>query len=200
MKREPILMLVAGVVFGAVAGFIVTREFYEKKMAAAPPVSQPQVQAQAQGMPGGQPPQFDPDQHKSMMQQTMEKARESKDPKDKVLLANIYYDRGNFEEAAHWYEDALKLDAKDPNVLVDLGVCYKNTNRPAEAISTFDKALALEKDKKEALFNKVVVYGLDLKDKGKASASLKRLKEVSTSSPEWNKKVEELEKEIANTK
>ena len=191
MKKELILMLVAGVVFGAVAAFIVTREIYEKKLAAAPPATQSQAQAQAQGMPGG-PPQFDPDQHNSMIKQFMEKAKEPDNLQAKVMLANIYFDRGNFPEAATWYEASLKLNDKDPNVLVDLGVCYKNTKRPTEALVMFDKALALEKDKKEALFNKVVVYAFDLKDKAKTDAAMKRLKEVAGG----DSKVAELEAEV----
>lgn len=196
MNKESVLMLVAGVVFGAVAGFIVTREVYEKKMASATTAPQAAEQGQGPGMPGGTPPQFDPNQHSSMMQQAIENARKSSEPKDKVLLANIYYDRGNFEEAAKWYEDAVKIDDKDANVLVDLGVCYKNTGRPAEALASFDKALALEKDKKEALFNKVVVYAFDLKDRTKADAVLKRLKEVSGDDP----KVAQLEAEVKKGK
>jgi tetratricopeptide (TPR) repeat protein len=194
MKKEPVLMLVAGVVFGAVAGFIVTREFYEKKSAAALPVAQVHAQPQGQGMPGGQQPPFDPDQHNSMIRQFMEKAKAPGNIQAKVTLANIYYDRGNFPEAATWYEASLSLSDKDPNVLVDLGVCYKNTQRPADALAMFDRALAIEKDKKEALFNKVVVYAFDLKDKDKADAALKRLKEVAGSDPNVAKLETEVKK------
>jgi tetratricopeptide (TPR) repeat protein len=194
MKKEAVLMLVAGVLFGFIAGWII-REQTLKAKAPTGHAAQPQGQtppAGAPGAPGGAPPNFDPKAHETMIQQVIEKARQSNDPKDKVLLANIYYDRGNFEEAIKWYEDALKADDKNVNVLVDLGVCYKNTNHPKEAIASFDKALAIEKDKKEALFNKVVVYAFDLKDRAKADAALKRLKEVAPGDP----KVAELEAEV----
>lgn len=190
MKRESILMLVAGILFGAVAGFILTREHYEKKLAGAAP--QDQVQPPAAGMPGGTPPQFDPDQHNSMIQQFVEQAKQPGNLPAKVTLGNIYYDRGNWAEAAVWYEQALALNDKDANVHVDLGVCFKNMNRPQDAITQFDRALAVEKDKKEALFNKVVVFSFDLKDKAKARAALDALKAAHGSDP----KVQQLEAEI----
>lgn len=196
MKRELVLMLLAGILFGFIAGWIVR----EKTMGdggpgGAPAAAPGQGQPPAPGVPGGSPP-FDPDQHSSMIQQFMEKAKEPGDIQSKVMLGNIYYDRGNFQEAATWYEGALKLDDKDPNVLVDLGVCYKNMGRPSDALASFDRALALEKDKKEALFNKVVVYAFDLKDGAKADAALKRLKEVAPGDP----RVAELEAELKRGK
>lgn len=190
MKKESILMLVAGIVFGAVAGFILTREHYEKKLAGVAP--QAQVQPPGAGMPGGPPPQFDPDQHSSMIQQFIEQAKQPDNLPAKVTLGNIYYDKGNWPEAASWYEQALALNDKDANVHVDLGVCYKNLNRPQDALAQFDRALAVEKDKKEALFNKVVVFSFDLKDKAKAQAALEALKAVHGSDP----KVLQLEAEI----
>ena len=184
MKKESLLMLIAGVVLGAVLGFIVTREYYVEKMQKEPPPHPPHGGV-GQAAPGGQEagpgqgaPAFDPSQHQAMLEQI--KADLAKDPKNvekRVMMGNIYFDGGKYAEAIPFYEEALKLDAKNADVLVDLGVCYRNTNRYDEALAKFDEALALEPGKKQALFNQAVVYAFDNGDKAKASQVLKTLKD-----------------------
>jgi cytochrome c-type biogenesis protein CcmH/NrfG len=182
MRREGLLMLIAGVVLGAVLGFIGTRQYYVDKMEKAPPPAAPHGemgQAPAEAAPGkGQgAPAFDPHQHDSMLAQI--KADLAQDPKNvekRVMMGNIYFDGGKFGEAIPYYEEALKLDPKNSDVLVDLGVCYRNTNRHDEALAKFDEALALEPGKKQALFNQVIVYAFDKGDKAKASQVLQTLR------------------------
>ncbi len=181
MKREGLMMLIAGVVLGAVLGFIATRQYYTEKMAQAPAAPQgvgeqtgaPQGQAQGQGSPA-----FDPTQHEAMLAQI--KADLEKDPKNvekRVMMGNIYYDAQKWSEAIPWYEDALKLTPDNADVIVDLGICYRNLQKYDEALVYFDRALKVEPGKKQALFNQVVVYAFDKKDKAKAEAVLKELQE-----------------------
>jgi cytochrome c-type biogenesis protein CcmH/NrfG len=182
MKRESLLMLIAGVVLGAVLGFIATRQYYVDKMQKTPPPVAPPAQG-AQAMPGAEAPQgqgapaFDPNQHQAMLAQI--KADLEKDPKNvekRVMLGNIYYDGGKFEEAIPYYEEALKLDPKDSDVIVDLGICYRNTKKYDLALVKFDEALKLVPGKKQALFNQVIVYAFDKGDKAKGREILKTLK------------------------
>jgi cytochrome c-type biogenesis protein CcmH/NrfG len=175
MKKESLLMLVAGVVLGAVIGFIVTREYYTKKMAAQPPAA-PGPAAPAQG-PGQEGPGFDPGQHDAMLAQIVaDLEKEPANVEKRIMMGNIYYDRQKFKEAAGFYEQALKLQPDDTDVIVDLGVCYRNTGRLDEALAMFDKALAIQPDKKQALYNKVVVYGIDKGDEAKAREIIRDLK------------------------
>ena len=175
MKKEAFLFLVAGIVFGAVAGFILTREYYERKAlpkaAGVPGAQAPATQQQ------GTPQNFDPDQHNQMISQFMEKAKDPDNVDAKVMLGNIYYDRQNFEEAAGWYEQALKVKGDDTNVIVDLGSCYLYQEKFPEAMAQFDKALQMQKDKKEALFNKAIAY-LQMKEPGKAEEIYKKLADI----------------------
>lgn len=167
MKRDHILMLVAGFVLGGVVTFIVMKQAgFQTPQAVAPSSmpAAPQAPSTGSGQPG-----FDPDQHEAMIAQFIEKAKS--DPKDaasKIMLGNIYYDKGDFIGAIPWYEEALKLEPQNTDVIVDLGVCYRENKQSQKALQLFDRALAVDPKKKQALFNKAVVYGVDLKDGAKA--------------------------------
>ncbi len=171
MKKESLLMLLAGVLLGAVLGFIGTREFYERKKAGAVPPPAAPAASPAQGTEN-----FDPEQHKAMVEQIQaEIAADPQNVEKRVLLGNIYFDGGKFDKAIPLYEEALKLDPANTDVLVDLGICQRNLGRFPEALEHFDRALALDPKKKQALYNRVVVYHFDLKDPEKAEKALKDL-------------------------
>jgi cytochrome c-type biogenesis protein CcmH/NrfG len=173
MKKEGLMMLIAGVVLGAVLGFIGTRQYYMEKMNAAPPKTPEQS---AQESP--QPPQqaFDPAQHEAMLNQMRsELANDPKNAEKRIVLANAYYDVRKFSEAAPIYEEVLKLAPDNTDVMVDLGICYRNMERYDDALDQFDHALKVDPDKKQALFNKVVVYYFDKGDKPKAQEVFKKL-------------------------
>jgi cytochrome c-type biogenesis protein CcmH/NrfG len=173
MKKEGLMMLIAGVVLGAVLGFIGTRQYYVEKMTAAPPAQEEHLAQQAPQQ-GGQA--FDPAQHEAMLSQMKaELATEPKNAEKRILLANAYYDVQKFAEAAPLYEEVLKLTPDNADVMVDLGVCYRNMGRYDDAVAMFERALKVEPDKKQALFNEVVVYQFDKGDKAKAKELFKRL-------------------------
>jgi len=178
MKRESLLMLIAGVVLGAVLSFIATRQYYVDKMEKAPPPSPIQTQS-PQGKPqqGQGAPTFDPEEHHAMLAQI--KADLEKDPTNvekRVMMGNIYYDGGKWADAVTYYEQALKLDPNNVDVIVDMGICLRNLKKYDEALAQFNRALALDPGKKQALFNEVVVYAFDKGDKAKGQAILKDLK------------------------
>jgi len=171
MKKESLLMLIAGVLLGAVLGFIGTREYYERKKPG--PAPSPAAPA-ASPAPG--PESFDPEQHKAMLEQIQaEIAADPKNVEKRVLLGNIYFDGGKFQQAVPLYDEALQLDPSNTDVLVDLGICQRNLGRFDKAIEYFDRALALDPKKKQALYNRVVVYHFDLKDGAKAEKALEDL-------------------------
>ena len=47
----------------------------------------------------------------------------------RVQLGNMYFDAGRFQEAADWYEQALKIHPKDVNASTDLGIAYYYMNQ-----------------------------------------------------------------------
>ena len=52
----------------------------------------------------------------------------------RVQLGNMYFDAGRFQEAAEWYEAALKVHPKDVNASTDLGIAYYYMNQPDKAL------------------------------------------------------------------
>lgn len=173
MKKESLLLLVAGVLLGAVLGFIATREYYEGKLAKAPATA-PHSQAASPGMPAS--PAFDPDQHKAMLDQIRaDIASNPADVEKRIMLANIYFDGGKFDQAIPWYEEALRLQPQNTDVLVDLGICNRNLGKMREALAYFEKALSVDPKKRQALYNRVVVLLFDLKDKAGAERVMKDL-------------------------
>ncbi len=173
MKKESLLLLVAGVLLGAVLGFIVTREYYEGKLAKAPAAA-PHTQAAQSSQPAS--PAFDPDQHKAMLDQIRADIESNPaDAEKRIMLANIYFDGGKFDQAIPWYEEALRLQPQNTDVLVDLGICNRNLGKMREALAYFDKALGVDPKKRQALYNRVVVLLFDLKDKAGAERALKDL-------------------------
>jgi tetratricopeptide (TPR) repeat protein len=84
------------------------------------------------------------------------------------------------------YERALKINSDDAgvsNVLTDLGVSYRKMNNVDKALECFDRALAKDPKHWQALFNSVIVYGIDKNDKPKAREVLSRLKKEQPGNP-----------------
>ncbi len=58
-------------------------------------------------------------------------------------LANAWYERNDYTNAAQYFEKAIALDATDPKSFNNLGNCYDRTGRPELAIKQFYKALEI---------------------------------------------------------
>lgn len=176
MKKEHVLMLVAGFVLGSVVTFILMKQNEAQQPASAPAVASGTASGTGPATPQGGTPAFDPNQHNSMIAQFIKKAKaDPKDAPSKIMLGNIYYDKGDYQEAIPWYEEGLKLEPTNTDVLVDLGICYRELKQSEKALALFDKALQVDPKKKQALYNKVVVYSADLKQLDKARQVLQVL-------------------------
>ena len=93
-----------------------------------------------------------------------------------VQLANTYYDASDWKSAAEAYEKTLPKKGSDPNLLTDLGSCYRNLGRFDKALEMYQRAQAVQPTHSQSLLNTVLVYTFDLKDAGKAQATFDRLK------------------------
>jgi Tfp pilus assembly protein PilF len=68
-------------------------------------------------------------------------------PKDKeslLHLAHLLNDSGFKEKAIERYKEYLRMDPKNADVWVDMGVCYYDTGNNKEAISSMEKALQFQ--------------------------------------------------------
>ena len=57
---------------------------------------------------------------------------------------------GRYEEAIVSYDEALKLDPQDFNILVSKGVALAMMDKHSEAIECFDRAISIDEDNKFA--------------------------------------------------
>ncbi|MEJ2368054.1 MAG: tetratricopeptide repeat protein [Acidobacteriota bacterium] len=187
MKKEHLLILAAGVLLGALISFILMKQNMEnQKLRHSLQAQINEMKAPQQQNPA--PPPTDPAEtahRRQVITEALAAAKASpSDARPRIALGNTYYDMGNFAEAIVWYKEARRLAPKDTNVIVDLGVSYRNTGESAKAIQLFDEALQIDPAKKQALFNKVIVYANDLHNHAKALETLDRLEQLYPGSPD----------------
>ena len=82
---------------------------------------------------------------------------DSTDVDARIGLGNVYYDTGNWSDAALHYRRALAQDSTRIGALVDLGVCYYNLGQTHDAERLFTQALTRDPHHPIALFNLGIV-------------------------------------------
>jgi tetratricopeptide (TPR) repeat protein len=101
-----------------------------------------------------------------------------KDQANPDLLAkigNVYYDTQQYSVAIDYYQRALKVKPTDASVRTDMATAYWYTGSADTAISEFNRALADEPNKPNALFNLGVVQWQGKMDINRALATWQRL-------------------------
>jgi tetratricopeptide (TPR) repeat protein len=87
-------------------------------------------------------------------------AKLQSDPNKADLLAslgNVYYDAQQFPVAIDYYQKSLKIRPSDASVRTDMATAYWYVGSADTAITEFNRALADEPNKANALFNLGVV-------------------------------------------
>lgn len=77
-------------------------------------------------------------------------------PNDAALLAkagDVYYDAQQFDEAVKYYESALKLDPKSPNVRSDMATAYYYMGNADRAIAELNTSLQYRPNHPQTLLN-----------------------------------------------
>jgi len=201
--------LLKGLVLGALVGFFVGYVVGERQGRPAGAVD-PHA-----GVPGapplsGQP--FSPPQggrtaatgNPQLVEQlrAVEKLLE-KDPNNYqhlVQAGNLLYDLNNFVRAIEYYERARTIRDDSPDLLTDLGVCYRETGNPRKALEFFDRAANLHPGHWQSRYNAVVVRLFDLNDAAGAKQELAKLKELSNPAiPDLSGLEQEIEKRLASS-
>ena len=147
MRRETLVFTAAGVLFGAVVGYMAASWDVVPRPAVAatvPAARAPRGAASAK-------PAANPDEVKALESLA---ARQPRDASVRVELGNLHMDAERWDEAIRWYREALALDPNRPDVATDLGACLVSAGRPADALPEFEKALGAMPDYKNALYNK----------------------------------------------
>jgi cytochrome c-type biogenesis protein CcmH/NrfG len=163
LNRDAIVLGIAGMFFGILVGWIIGSQQGSGRVSTSA-VSTPAASAQAQQ----QAPPLD-EARASALRTTAQ--QNPSDAATRVQLANMYFDAERFQEAADWYEQALKIDPKDINASTDLGIAYYYMNQPDRALAQFDKSLAIDPRHAKTLLNVGIVRAFGKQDlKGAAEA------------------------------
>ena len=123
-------------------------------------------------------------------------AQDPQNPDHQTQVANLYYDLGQYEKAAEFYERSLKLRPKDPNAETDLAVCLHYIGQSDKALETLDAVLGYSPGFAQAMFNKGVILASAKKDK---KGAINIWEELLRSNPNYPQR-SELEERIRNLK
>ncbi len=182
MKREHLAFLIGGLTFGILIGFGSYHAIHTLPSLDVPaasgetptprgPMAPTQVGGPNAG--GAAPMVARVNQLKRMLQD------KPNDPQVLLALANIYYDAAMWEQAAGYYERVAEIEP-DPDVLTDLGVCYRGLRQFNLALERFARAFEMDARHWQSLYNTVVVAGFDV---GNIEAARQALASIEAMSP-----------------
>ena len=169
----------AGVFFGVLVGWIIGSQQGTPRVAAPAPAAQ-SASAQSSGAPPPPPPL---DEARASSMKTVAQQNPN-DADTRIQLGNMYFDAGRYQEAATWYEQALKLRPKDANVSTDLGIAYYYMNDPDRALAQFDKSLAIDPKHAKTLLNIGIVRAFGKQDMKGAAEVWQKILVVAPGSEE----------------
>jgi tetratricopeptide (TPR) repeat protein len=87
----------------------------------------------------------------------------------------LYYDGQAYPQAIEYYNKALEIDPKNPDVITDLGTAYWYTGNPDKAIDEFQKSLSIRPNHPGTLFNMGIVKWQGKKDPNGAVVAWEQL-------------------------
>ena len=173
MMKQNLIYLAAGIILGIVIGFLVFYMVFQQKG----DIARPQETAQQPSMGGMQPPE-----HIDIMKEIESlKALVQKDQSNYealVRLGNLYFDAVKFPQASEYYSKAIAINDSDPNVITDLGICYRNSGDPKKAIELFEKAARKNPSHWQSYYNIVIVSLNDLQDIAAAEKAFQELEKI----------------------
>ena len=186
MKKENLAFLAAGLAFGFLFGFGL---FNAMDNAPAPgntgtpaggmgAPAGPRAQAPANPNQGGGAPMVaEINALKRVLQENPE------DTTALVRLANMHQDAAMWEQAIGYYERAVAVTPDDPNLITDMGVCFRNLQQFDRAMELFDQAQAHDPSHWQSLFNIVIVAGFDLGQFDRANAAMAAMEAMNPQPP-----------------
>ena len=96
----------------------------------------------------------------------------------------MYFDSGRFPDAARWYEEALRLEPRNPDVSTDLGIAYYYMNQPDRALEQFERSLKVDPKHSKTLLNLGVVRAFAKQDLKGAADAWQQIVDMAPDSPE----------------
>jgi cytochrome c-type biogenesis protein CcmH/NrfG len=179
MKPESIAFAVAGMVFGLLAGWVIGSQYATTRAVPVSAAAAPAAPAGAQQAPA--PPPLNEAEAERLRKQA-EGSPASAAPR--VALANLYFDAERYSDAVTWYEAALKLDARNPDVSTDLGVSYYYLNQPDRALQQFAHSLSVDPKHTKTMLNVGIVRAFGKQDLEGATKAWEQVVALAPQSPE----------------
>lgn len=200
MNRDNVLFALIGILIGFIAGYLMQEVMVTRQPArlvhgesgpaspgaGAPTSNQrtgPEAMAQARA--------------EEMQQLETYLAENPEDPRAVLRMANLSYVTRDWADCVRYYERFLELESGEPDVLSDLGVCYREMGEPRQALDAFDRAQELEPGHWQSRFNEVVILAFDLNDFARAEEVLEELRELQPGDAQAQRNIERLAEEVA---
>ena len=186
MKRENLAFLFGGFAFGVLFGYALVHAVGSQPAidgSATPaatmtgPAGPAAPQVGTSGAEGGAP---------MMAEINALKGRLQNNPDDVASLqrlANIYHDVAMWDQAVGYYERAAELTPDNPDLITDLGVCYRGQRQFERALEMFARASTLDEAHMESRFNSAIVLGFDLGRYDDALAAVAALESADSTLP-----------------
>ncbi len=196
MNRQNLAFLLAGFTFGALiaGGFVYVSEnqpALQSQAAQAPELRSPagpMAPTQVGPAAGGAAPMM------AVVRDLRLRVEENaKDLEALVRLANVYHEVSMWDQAIDYYERALEIRSEDPDLLTDMGLCFRGKGAFDRALQLFDRAHTANPAHWQSLFNSVVVAGFDLGQFDVAAVALGKLQELEQAPPKLQELHEALE-------
>ena len=172
MNKESLIFGLAGIFFGLLVGWIIGSHYDGSPRRGPTQAAAPAAQAA---------PPLD-ESRAATLRATAE--RNPADADTRVQLGNLYFDAERFDEAARWYEDALKVEPRNVDASTDLGISYYYMNQPDRALAQFDKSLTIDPQHSKTLLNVGIVRAFGKQDLDGAAKAWQRVLEVAPDSAE----------------
>jgi cytochrome c-type biogenesis protein CcmH/NrfG len=93
-------------------------------------------------------------------------AKNPQNPDYRTQLGNLYYDMGQYDKAADFYQQSLSIRPQNPNVETDLATCFHYLGQDGKALEILDRVLTYSPGFSQAMFNKGIVLVGKNDDKG----------------------------------
>lgn len=186
MNRENTIFAICGFVLGAIVGALalgpwivrMQEESAGAAAAAVPSAAAPPVATA--GSESGAPVMNQVLQEIAALQEVLESDPNNFDAL--VRLGNLYMDAVKWDRAAEFYSRAVAV-RKDPDVITDLGICYRQSGRPEQALELFDDVQRENPSHWQSAFNKAIALA-DLKRFDEARTIVAKLKKERPTDPQ----------------
>jgi len=193
VNRDNVLFVIVGLLIGFITGYLV-----HEIMASRQPPRLVHGQGQAApAAPAPAAPATSPDggldaKRAEIQQIETHLTSHPEDAQALLHLANLSYDVRDWRECVDAYDRYLKLRPEDPDILTDLGTCYRGIGDPKKALGLFDRAETLDPRHWQSRYNKVVVLAFDLKDYAAAERVLDELRALQPNNPDVQRLADEV--------